>query len=635
MKVNKPVNIINAWKSLSKKKKKLIGIIALLVLLVLAACYTVFIQPLLEKEQWVYKETTVERGMLTVGVTESGSLEYGIESETYDLNLDVSDDDDDDDDDDEETTQKYLEIEEVYVAAGQRIQAGDALLKLTDDSIESVRKLLKSAVVDAQSDYSDAEEEYDLSGLEAEIAYETNKVAQNYAGTIYRNEKASISNDITAMQIEVDNRNARIASLEEAITEAQEDYDEALADYEDIKETMSIVDTSDTTNFMTYQSEFLKLQTAYENAKSALERAQESLEENAKQITSLQKKIQQATAKQKIDKIAAEETYQETVINGDNAQITYNAELESLKETLQEALEEKEAVEEQLAEMEAFVGEDGIIYAAKDGIVTQVNYEAGDTLVNSGVMIAYATPEDMTISVDVTQEDIVQLSVGDEVEIIFSAYEDETYQGTILSIDTTATSAQTNTVSYTVVVGVLGDTDKLYGGMTADITFVTEEKEDVLYVSKKAIVEENGKTYVYAKTALGGRELVEVVTGIQNGVSIEIVSGLEEGDTIYIASKVSAEVETQQNSSTNADSAEDMSGMFNMGDMSDMPDMTNMDMSEMPDMSQMGDMPDMSEMGGSSSGGFGGDSGMSGGRGGMGGSGNMSAPSGGMEARPE
>ena len=80
--------------------------------------------------------------------------------------------------------------------------------------------------------------------------------------------------------------------------------------------------------------------------------------------------------------------------------------------------------------------------------------------------------------------------------------------------------------------------------------FVTEEKEDVLYVSRKAIVEENGKTYVYRKTALGGRELAEVETGITNGVDIEILSGLEEGDTIYLASKVSSEEEVKSTEET-------------------------------------------------------------------------------------
>ena len=101
-----------------------------------------------------------------------------------------------------------------------------------------------------------------------------------------------------------------------------------------------------------------------------------------------------------------------------------------------------------------------------------------------------------------------------------------------------------------------GELEQLYGGMTADVIFVTEEKEDVLYVSRKAIVEENGKTYVYRKTALGGKELAEVETGITNGVDIEILSGLEEGDTIYLASKVSSEAEvksTQVDSGSSAD----------------------------------------------------------------------------------
>ena len=83
-------------KSLTKKQKKLILAGIALLLLILAACYTVFIAPLLQKEQWIYKEETVERGTLKVGVTESGSLEYNTKSIDYDLNLDVSDDDEDD-----------------------------------------------------------------------------------------------------------------------------------------------------------------------------------------------------------------------------------------------------------------------------------------------------------------------------------------------------------------------------------------------------------------------------------------------------------------------------------------------------------------------------------------------------------
>ena len=154
-------------KSLTKKQKKLILAGIALLMLILAACYTVFIAPLLQKEQWIYKEETVERGTLKVGVTESGSLEYNTKSIDYDLDLDVSDDDEDDSDDDDDTddtVQKYLKIEEIYAASGQRVTEGEELLKFTEDSVVAVRALLQNAVVEAQADYAEAESTYELKG---------------------------------------------------------------------------------------------------------------------------------------------------------------------------------------------------------------------------------------------------------------------------------------------------------------------------------------------------------------------------------------------------------------------------------------------------------------------------------------
>ena len=62
--------------------------------------------------------------------------------------------------------------------------------------------------------------------------------------------------------------------------------------------------------------------------------------------------------------------------------------MESLKEDLEEALKDKTDIEEQLAAFEEFVGSDGILYSDGEGIVTQVGYSAGDTLVTSGTAAA-------------------------------------------------------------------------------------------------------------------------------------------------------------------------------------------------------------------------------------------------------
>jgi HlyD family secretion protein len=588
-----------------RKKKKLIIIIAALCLLVLAACYTVFIAPLLQKDEWVYKEETVERGTLVVGVTESGSLEYGITSVLYDLDLDVTDDDDDDDDD-EESVQKYLKIEEVYAAAGQRISEGDALIKFTEDSVSDVRKLLQNALVDAKSEYNEAEAEYNLSLLEAQTDYNGKLTSKNYADSIYNDAKTAVGNDIRAIQVEIEQRTANISSLEEKLADAQEDYQDAYEDYVEAKNGYETYkDTDNISNYTVYQSAYLSAQSNYENAKQALERAEQNLEENSQKIASLQLELASASGRKTIASLEAEETYNEAVINGDNAEITYNAKVESLKEELDEAEEEKNEIEEKLEAFEAFVGADGIVYADAAGIVTESRYEAGDTLKQQGVLIAYAEPENMTISVDVAQEDVVELSVGDSVEIEFTAYEGEIYNGVIYSIDTTATARNSNTVSYTVVISVEGDTTELYGGMVADITFVTEKKEDVLFVSRKAIVTENGKSYVYRKTSLGGMELTEVETGINNGTSIEIISGLNEGDTIYIASKVSSESEVKSSSeNTQSSTGSEMSGDMELPEGMTMPDGSDSGM-QMPGSSDGGGM----QMPGGGQGGMGGNPG--------------------------
>ena len=589
-------------KSLTKKQKKLILAGIALFLLILAASYTVFIAPLLQKEQWIYKEETVERGTLKVGVTESGSLEYNTKSIDYDLTLDVSDDDEDDSDDDDDTVQKYLKIEEIYAASGQRVTEGEELLKFTEDSVEAVRALLQNAVVEAQADYAEAESTYELSLLEAQTDYDTQKISASYAASIRNTSGTSVTNKVASLQVQLEQKQANAASLQEKLTEAQEDYQDALETYEAAKEGYEGAGTDNTVNFMTIQNGYLSARSKYQQAKSALTQAEDALSENESAITDLQNQLAAAQAKQKIDKLDTEETYQEAVITGQNAQTTYNAAVEDLKETLQEAEETKEKREEQLQAFEDFVGSDGILYATEDGVITEVSYEAGDRLTTTGALFSYATSDDMRISVDVTQEDIVDLQVGDAVDITFTAYPEDSYTGSILSINTTATSDYSNTVSYTVEISVEGELEQLYGGMTADVIFVTEEKEDVLYVSRKAIVEENGKTYVYRKTALGGRELAEVETGITNGVDIEILSGLEEGDTIYLASKVSSEAEVKSTEET-ADSGSSSDTAVG----SDM-ELQEFDESLMPEDMQMpsgGAMP-QGGPGGGNSGSFGG-----------------------------
>lgn len=526
-----------------KKKKKIICMAAAFLCLVLAAGYTVVIQPFLNREKWVYKTAEAEKGTLTVGVTESGSLEYGITSRMYDLNLTVSSDgsdsenedsEDESSEDDEEVTEKYLKVEEVYVAAGQRISEGDALLKFTDKSVSDVRKLLTAAQTEAEITYSEAQSEYNLSLLSAELSYQSDITASQYAGTIYQYENQAAEDNISLLRAELSVLQGKTEALNDAYDEALESYNEALEEYETASEILQQVGDN---LYVTYQASYLRAESNYEAAKSRLEQAAKSIEDNIDEIAAAEKEIVLEEKRLAINKLEAKQAYEEDTLTGSVAETEYAAELMELQETLSEAQEELTVAQEQLQAFETFVGTEGIVYAQGSGIVTQVYCEAEDKLTSAGMLVSYAQAEDMTITVNVTQEDITGMAVGDEVKIEFAAYEDTVYEGIITAIET-AKTAEGATVSYPVTILVQGDTSALYGGMTANVTFVTEEKEDVLYISRKALVEENGKTYVYVDNAFGKKVLTEVKTGLQNGMYVEITEGLSEGDTYYIASRV-------------------------------------------------------------------------------------------------
>ncbi|MBQ7918487.1 MAG: HlyD family efflux transporter periplasmic adaptor subunit [Lachnospiraceae bacterium] len=527
---------------LSKKKRNRIFIVLLALILVVAACYTALIQPYLERDELVYEETEIYQDTLTVRVSESGSLGYGLHEIAYDVDVQVSDaeEEEDEEEDEEELVQRYLEIEEIHVAAGQQVEAGQELLTLSSESVESVRKLLQTALASAKSDYADAEDEYNLAVIDVEITNEITENAGKYAETIYTKGKQSIINEITSMELEITDRIGNREALNEAMAEAQEDYGEAKKTYDEVKASYEAYYSPDNAaNFMVGLQEFLNAQSTYERALSAVESAQKSIDDNESAIESLQTAVKAAKAVKNIALLENEQTYVEDTMNSENADLVYQATLESLESDLQEAEEEKLLMEEKLAAFEELVGEDGVLRAPESGMITSVSYEEGDTLEKVGTLFYYTTAEDMTISVDVTQEDIVALEVGDDVEIIFNAYEDQIFTGQIASIDTTATSAETPTVSYSVVVDVDGNLDQLYGGMTAKINFVVANSENTLYISRKALVSENGKYYVYKKSGLAGKELAEVEIGLKNESYVEILSGLSPEDTIYVATSVS------------------------------------------------------------------------------------------------
>lgn len=522
-----------------RTKRRLAALCVVIGIMIAAACYTVFIKPSQNVQQWAYREQTVQQGTLKSGVTESGTVAFGITSQIYDLDVST---DDDSDDEDEEDGQNYLKVEEVYVAVGQRIQEGDKVYRFTKDSIDSVRKALTYEKTEAQIALANAQTDYEIGALEAELSRNETLLGTSLAQTAYDTAIARLSNDMAAKSLEIQQLLKDICQLQCDLTaeEYLEEKSDIVEAYEDAAE--GVADASED-----YVTNRVDAAQAFQTAKMSYEQFFDQFDESNQQIQDKIDEVYEIEAdmiydQQLLEKelLAAQQELNTSAVNGEIADVKYQSSLTGYENALSKAQRELEEASSKLDAFDEFVG-DGTVLAAGSGIVTEVGYEAGDSLMNAGTLIAFAKADEMTVSVDVSQEDVVAMKVGDTVDISFSAYEGETYHGVIESITTTATSRNSATISYPVVVSIQGDTTLLYSGMTADVTFVTEEAENVCYVLRKAVVSEDGKSRLYIKSG-DAYVLTPVTTGFQNGEYIEIKTdnknGINAGDKYYIRTLV-------------------------------------------------------------------------------------------------
>lgn len=550
------------FQSDQKFRIKVIGAAVLFILLLAACVYTVGIRPNLNKETYVYKEEEVSRGDLILGIMESGSLSFTQEQISYDLNLsliydddddddDDSDSDDDDDDDDDEDANKYLEIDEVYAVSGQRVSEGEALFSLTEDSVAAVRRKISSALAEAQIRLSEAKTQYNISLLTAQSTYDSSVTEGNRASADYEAALSKSEAAVTSIEGQIEILQLQIKQAQEAL--ADEDFLDSISDaYNSYVSAKSVYDETDVHNATAYLSNRTKYESAketYENLIEQKETYQETIDDNTAEIAELQQDLADAKTEKVLDDQEAKNTYESSVLTGELAEDVYAYSTQSLQDSVTQAQTTVDELQSLMEDFETFVGDDGVVYAPEEGLLISVNCEEGDELTNESTLIAYSTNED-TVTIDVSEEDIAAISVGSSVDIVFTAYPDETFTGTVTSITTTASSEYSATISYPIVIRVEGDTDKLYEGMTADVTFVTDSVTDVLYVSKKAVFEEDGKKYVYRKTESGSMEQTEVETGFEDMSSVEITSGLSEGDTVYLKSLMTESASSESDTDT-------------------------------------------------------------------------------------
>ena len=212
------------------------------------------------------------------------------------------------------------------------------------------------------------------------------------------------------------------------------------------------------------------------------------------------------------------------------------------------------------------------IYAPMRGTISKLDVELGERVVGTQQMagteiMRVANLSKMEVEVDVNENDIVKVSVGDSTVVEVDAYLKREFKGVVTEISNSAIQGLTadQVTNFKVKVRILESSysDLLEGksenyspfrpGMTATVDIITRKKTKVIGVPISAIViktdTSSAKTIGAPKDAeakVGNEQKFETVfvkdgnkaklrvvtTGIQDDRNIEILTGLKPGDVV-------------------------------------------------------------------------------------------------------
>jgi HlyD family secretion protein len=142
---------------------------------------------------------------------------------------------------------------------------------------------------------------------------------------------------------------------------------------------------------------------------------------------------------------------------------------------------------------------------------------------------------------------VARIAAGQQVRIALDALPDKQLTGTVSNIDPLATKSDKGTNTYKVTVAIESSDPAVRPGMTAAAQIVTQRKENVVLVPRRAVQSENGKSFVLIPTAglpdratgTPANERREVTLGLSNSEYIEIAGGLKAGESVLVKDVVS------------------------------------------------------------------------------------------------
>ncbi len=173
------------------------------------------------------------------------------------------------------------------------------------------------------------------------------------------------------------------------------------------------------------------------------------------------------------------------------------------------------------------------IIAPFGGTVTEANPLPGDQVSAGTTAFRVDNLSSLFVDVEISEVDINSIAVGQPVTLTFDAILGEEYHGEIVKV-AQAGSIEQGVVNFTVTVELTDADAQVKPGMTAAVTIVVKELQDVLVIPNRAVRLVNGQRVVYVLRD-GLPVMVEVRLGSSSDTESVLVGGdVQEGDLIIL-----------------------------------------------------------------------------------------------------
>ncbi len=216
--------------------------------------------------------------------------------------------------------------------------------------------------------------------------------------------------------------------------------------------------------------------------------------------------------------------------------------MKTYQDTIDRAQESVESAQNKLEASQDSYGNYTIMAPISGQVITKTS-KVGDNVSrnnnNSTAMAVIYDLSSLTFEMSIDELDILEVKVGQRVEVRADAFEDQVFYGTVTNVSLQS-SASNGVTNYPVTV-TMDETGELLPGMNVDGVIILDEAKDTLSIPVDSLMRGN-RVYIRDDTAAeadgpvpAGFRAVEVETGLISDEYVEIVKGLEEGQEVYVS----------------------------------------------------------------------------------------------------